>query len=322
VKGILRNIALFLVALLVAVGLRAQQADAVLSPSEILIGEQAVLTLSVSYEKGKIPGIVFPLYGDTIVSKVEIVRATAPDTLEMADDIAQTRIEQKLYLTSWDTGYYAIPPLEISVNGEKQLTEAFLLTVKTVEIDTTAGIKESEDIYEVDVTLADYLQAYWYYPAGALGLLAILAATLLVIRARKKRQRDKPEPEIIEPTRPADEIALEALNRIKEERIYKQGKIKAYHTEVTDVLRDYLEVVYQIPAHELTSNQILSRLRYAGLTEAESRYLREVLNRADMVKFAKDQPEDSENEASVDQSISLVQTTASRMLTDKEVHDE
>ncbi|MEM9051618.1 MAG: BatD family protein [Bacteroidota bacterium] len=302
-------------------GASAQTADAVLSPQEILIGEQAVLTLSVSYPKNNLPGVTFPLFGDTVITDVEIVRSTDIDTLETADDVAETRIEQKLYLTAWDTGYYAIPPLEITVNGEKQLTEAFLLTVRTVEIDTTAGIKPSLDIYEVEVGWQDYLEVYWYYPAGALGLIGLLAATFLILRARKKRQSEKPVVIKEEPKRPADELALEALASIKEARIFTKGKIKQHHTEITDVLRDYLETVYQIPAHELTSNQILTRLRYVGLTEIESRHLREILNRADMVKFAKDRPDDLENDAAVDQTIEFVKTTASRMLSDKEIHE-
>ncbi|MCH2216099.1 MAG: BatD family protein [Flavobacteriales bacterium] len=299
----------------------AQTADAVLTPQEILIGEQAVLTLSVSYPKNSLPGVAFPLFGDTIITDLEIVRSTDIDTLETADDVAETRIEQKLYLTAWDTGYYAIPPLEITVNGEKQLTEAFLLTVKTVEIDTTGGIKPSLDIYEVEVGWQDYLAVYWYYPAGALGLLGLIAATLLILRARKKRQADRPIVKKEEPQRPADQIALEALDQIKMAQIFKRGKIKQHHTEITDVLRDYLESVYQIPAHELTSNQILTRLRYVGLTEIESRHLREILNRADMVKFAKDRPDDLENQEAVNQTIEFVKTTASRMLSDKEIHE-
>ncbi|MGB6037841.1 MAG: hypothetical protein WBG42_16320, partial [Cryomorphaceae bacterium] len=129
----------------------AQKADAILTPKEILIGEQAVMTLSVSYQKDKMPQVVFPLFGDTLVTNVEIVRATDVDTLSTADDVTETRLEKKLYLTSWDTGFYAIPPVEITINGEKQSTEAFLLTVRTVEIDTTAGIKQSADIYEIEV---------------------------------------------------------------------------------------------------------------------------------------------------------------------------
>ena len=299
----------------------AQKADAILTPKDILIGEQAVMTLSVSYQKDQMPKVVFPLFGDTLITNVEIVRATDVDTLSTADDVTETRLEKKLYLTSWDTGFYAIPPVEITINGEKQSTEAFLLTVKSVEIDTTAGIKQSADIYEVEVGWQDYLQAYWFYPAGALALAGLLVAVILLVRAQRKKRNERPVIEKQEPARPADELAKERLLEIQNEKIYSKGKIKQYHTEITDVLRDYLEVIYEIPAHEVTSHEILARLRYVGLTDQESLQLRVILNRADMVKFAKDRPSDTENEEAVTQTLSFVTTTAARMLMDKEINE-
>jgi hypothetical protein len=317
----LRNISIAIAFCLLSVLSIAQQADATLSPNEILIGEQAVMTLSVSYDKSSMPEVEFPQFGDTLITDVEIVRQTDIDTLSTADDVTETRIEKKLYLTSWDTGFYAIPPFQININGEIQNTEAFLLTVKTVEIDTTAGIKPPAEIYEVDLGWQDYLQAYWYYPAGALALAGLIVAVILLVRAQRKRRAEKPIIVKAEPLRPADEIAKEQLEEIQREKIYKKGKVKQYHTEITDVLRDYLERVYDIPAHELTSNEIMNRLRYVGLTDQESRQLRVVMNRADMVKFAKDQPDEQENEDAVKQSLAFVESTAARMLADKEINE-
>lgn len=297
----------------------AQEADATLSPSEILIGEQAVINLSVRYEKGSIPKVEFPLFGDTIITNVEIVRSTDIDTLTTSEDVRETRMEKKFFITSFDSGYYAIPPFEILIDGEIRKTEPFLLTVKTVEIDTTAGIKESRDIYEIEITWMDYLTAYWYFPAGGLALVGLIAATILLIQRAKRRDREKPVFVPKEPVKAADVLAIEHLENIRKEKIYARGKIKAYHTEITDVLRDYIESVYTIPAHELTSNQILGRLRYVGLTETESRHLREILMRADMVKFAKEKPEENENESAVNHSLDFVRSTAARMLADKEI---
>lgn len=316
-----KNIAIWILALAMATGIKAQKADATLTPKDILIGEQAVMTLSVSYKKDQLPQVVFPLFGDTLITNIEIVRATDVDTLVTAEEVTETRLEKKLYLTSWDTGYYAIPPIEITINGEEQSTEAFLLTVKTVEIDTTGGIKPSADIYEVEVGWQDYLQAYWYYPAGALSLVALIAAVILLVRAQRKKRDAKPVVVEQAPSRPADEIARERLLEIQQEKIYRKGKIKQFHTDITDVLRDYLEIIYEIPAHELTSNEILTRLKYVGLTDQELLHLRIVLNRADMVKFAKDKPSDGENEEAVTQTLSFVNTTAARMLKDKEIHE-
>lgn len=318
---LLKHISIFIVGIFLSASSFAQKADATLTPKNILIGEQAVMTLSVSYQKDQLPKVQFPLFGDTLITNVEIVRTTDVDTLTTADDVTETRLEKKLYLTSWDTGFYAIPPVEITINGKKQTTEAFLLTVKTVEIDTTAGIKPPAEIYEVEVGWQDYAAAYWYYPAGALALIGLAVAVFLLVRAQRKKRQAKPIISKNEPKRPANEIARERLVEIQREKIYATGKIKQFHTEITDVLRDYLEALYEIPAHELTSNQILNRLRYVGLTDQEFGKLRVILNRADMVKFAKDRPEASENEAAVSQTLDFVETTAARMLIDKPVDE-
>lgn len=312
----------FIVALFIgSMSANGQEADATLSQKEILIGEQAVINLSVSFTKGEIPEVQFPVLEDTVVTHVEIVKSTAIDTLTTSEEVRETRMEKKLFITSWDTGYYAIPPFEFLIDGEIQITEAFLLTVRTVEIDTTAGIKPPREIYDVEVTWTDYLTAYWYYPVGGLALAGLIVAAVLLIRRMKKRDLEKPEPVVREPEKPADQQAIERLEEIRQKKIYARGKIKEYHTEITDALRDYIEAIYQIPAHELTSNQILGRLRYVGLTERESLQLREVLTRADMVKFAKEKPSDDENESAVAQSLEFVKTTAARMLADKEIHE-
>jgi hypothetical protein len=316
-----KHISILVLAFTLAIGLKAQKADATFTPKQILIGEQAVMTLSVSYQKGQLPVVVFPLFGDTLITNVEIVRTTDVDTLSTAEDVSETRLEKKFYLTSWDTGFYAIPPIEIIINGEKQSTEAFLLTVKTVEIDTTGGIKAPSEIYDVEVGYQDYLEAYWYYPVGALSMAGLIIAIILLVRAQRKKRDARPVIIQQEPTRPANEIAQERLLEIQHDKIYSRGKIKQYHTEITDVLRDYLEVIYEIPAHELTSNEILTRLRYVGLTDQESLQLRVVLNRADMVKFAKDRPDNNENEEAINQTLGFVTTTAERMLTDKEINE-
>jgi len=317
----MKHIILLIAAFAGVVELMAQNADATLSPSEILIGEQAVISLSVSFDKDKMPKVEFPVFGDTVITHVEIVRSTDVDTLTTSEDVRETRMEKKLYITSFDTGYYAIPPFEILIDGEIQKAGPFLLTVKTVEIDTTAGIKESKDIYEIEVTWFDYLSAYWYYPVGGLALAGIIAATVLLVRRYRRREQEKPEYVPAAPAKPADVIAKERLEEIRKEKIYTRGKVKQYHTDITDVLRDYIEAVYLVPAHELTTHQVLGRLRYVGLNEKEARQLREILSRADMVKFAKEKPDDLENESAVNQSLQFIESTAERMLADKEIHE-
>lgn len=298
-----------LIACLIGFSATAQNPDAVINRKEILIGEQAIITLSYSQEKLDPAFVEFPHVGDTLLDKVEVVRKSGIDTLETGYAVPTMRLEQKLYITSFDTGYYAIRPFEFKVNGVSHQTPAFLLTVKTIEVDTTAGIMADRGIYAVDVDFMDYLRVYWKYPTIALAIIVLILVLIYFIRKYRENKRKLPPPPPVVPPRPAHEIALESLQRINEEKIFKRGKIKEYHTTITNTLREYIQGRYQISAHELTTRQIMSALRYTGIDEKSKVKLRTILFRADMVKFAKDTPDEAENISSVNDAIAFVQNT-------------
>ncbi len=284
-------------------------ADAVINRNEIMIGEQAVISLSCKIDKNNPAKITFPIILDTLVKNIEVVRKSTIDTLQTGENVSETRLEQKLYVTSFDSGYYAIPPFKFKIDGEIAETPAFLLTVKTVEIDTTAFIKGDRGAYQVDVSFLDYLKAYWKYPAAGAAVLAIVALILFLVRRYRKKEPEAPEPVEERDLRPAHVIATEALLKIDEEKIYKRGKVKDYHTAISDVLRDYLEGAYGIPASELTSRQIMNNLKYSGIEEREIQKLRTILFRADMVKFAKLSPDEQENLQAVADAQKFVAAT-------------
>jgi hypothetical protein len=289
--------------------LSAQTADAIIDQPTIRIGEQATLLLSVPFEKGRMPNVVWPTIGDTLVPYVEVLSKTTIDTLATGAEVRTSRLEQRLTITSFDSGYYAIPPFRFVIDGQTVQTQAFLFTVKSVEIDTTAGIRDIRDIYQVEITWMDYLLAYWPFAAGALG--AIAAATLayvIVSRLRKKRASTAQVSPVIA-TKPAHLRAIEKLEQLRVNRHYAVGKVKLHHTIIADALRDYMEEVCKIPAHEYTSRQILNSLRYSGIPATALQSLGTILTTADMVKFAKERPDDVENEIAVTRAIEFIQST-------------
>lgn len=301
------HIALLFTALLVLQTAFGQKADAVIDRKEILIGEQAIISLSAPFDKGKMPKVNFPNIGDTLVKAVEVLRLSSIDTLETGDDVKESRLEQKVYITSFDTGFYAIPPFMFEIDGVTVSTEAFLLTVNTVEIDTTKGIVDIRDIYEVEVGWKDYLAAYWPYAAGALGVAILIAALVIAVQRVRKRRREARAVVIPQVPRKAPHLlAIEAIEKTQREKAYLRNRVKQYHTEITDAIRDYIEAVFDMPAHELTSRQILDRLRYADLPQGEIQRLKSILNRADMVKFAKESPESDENDRAATDALAFV----------------
>ena len=294
--------------LVIALPAKAQKAEAVPDRKEIRIGEQVTIRLSVPYLKENPPKAVFPTVSDTLVKNVEVVRKTDVDTLVTGEDVKETRLEQKLYVTSFDTGYYAIPPFTFEIDGEEVNTEAFLLSVETVEIDTTKGIVDIREIYETEVDWKDYLVAYASYIAGGLALVAVLAAVIFFLVRAQKRKSNLPPPSPVVKKRPAHLVALESLEKTGREKNYLRGRVKQHHTEITDALRTYIEEIFEIPAHELTSGQIIARLKYSDIAPEVMTKLRRVFTMSDMVKFAKENPEPAENDKAVADATDFVNT--------------
>ena len=105
-------------------------------------------------------------------------------------------------------------------------------------------------------------------------------------------------------------LALNELDRIKNEKLWQQGRSKEFHTQLTDVLRIYIEKVFDINSMEMTSEEILMNLKTMQ-NEQKSAYsgLKQILQLADLVKFAKWNALPDENELSLMNAFLFVNQT-------------
>jgi hypothetical protein len=109
------------------------------------------------------------------------------------------------------------------------------------------------------------------------------------------RRRKKNLPLFVKPPKPKEPAhlwALRELDRIREEKLWRKDKIKEYYSEVTEVLRIYVEERFGFPAMEQTSAEILDSFgsRKDMISEKTTGYLARILPLADLVKFAKYTP--------------------------------
>jgi hypothetical protein len=293
-------------------GLRAQTSpEATLDKDRIMIGQQAGLTLSVTYrvDDGGAAAIGWPALGDTLTAHVEVVKDTGVDTIlpDKAGDPYLFRQVRTLAITSWDSGYWAIPPFRFTVNGDTVETKALLLSVNTVQVDTAGAIKDIKEIYEVPMTWKDWLRENWPWVAGG---AALAVATFFVIRYLRRRARrpraEVPEQQVAEPLHVRTLAALEEIGR---RNLWQQGLVKQYQSEVTDVLRAYIEERFQVPAMESTTDELLAALNMSSMSASQREQLANILRMADMVKFAKWTPLPVENEQLLAGAVKLVQQT-------------
>ena len=286
------------------------KATAELDTNAILIGQQTKLTLKVEYktDQGEMK-IDFPKLNDTIIKQIEIVNQSKVEKfIPDSNDMSRLAQKQTLIITSFDSGYYAIPPFKFFLNGDTTkpiTTEALLLSVNTVAVDTTKNIKDIKPPIEVPFSWKEYLP-YLYYGLGA---LAILTGIFFLIRYYLKKRKKKPVPEIIVPKIPAHITALERLEKLKEEKLWQQGKLKEYHSEISEILRQYIEHRFFIPAMEQVSDEIVYAFRTVDVSEELKMKLRHTLFLSDLVKFAKEQPLPNENEQSLTNAFDFVNAT-------------
>jgi hypothetical protein len=141
---------------------------------------------------------------------------------------------------------------------------------------------------------------YFYVAAAALALVAL--AVFLWRRRKKPAAEAAPEPAV-----PADIVAMEALARIERMKLLETGEYKRYYTLVVDAVRHYLERRFGVQAMDRTTHEILTDLDIIRVRIGE---LEPLLQEADLVKFAKFQPDAAAGRQAMDRAREIVLQTA------------
>ncbi len=299
--------------LLLTSGLFAQEAETLIETNRILIGDQ--VRISLMLETKAQDTVVWPEIGDTLISEVEVISRTGIDTAYDSRDISLKLYTQDLIITSFDSGYYAVPPFKYLVNGKSVKSNAFLLQVGNVQLDTADAIKDIKAPIPVDYGFIDWLKDYWHWVIAGLLVLALI---ILLIRYYLRKSKEKPQIAPEKPKEPAHVIAKRKLAALEEKRLWQHNKTKEYHSELTDIIREYLELRFDIHAMEQTSDEIMQSLRFKELKEKEKQDLRRVLLLADLVKFAKEKPIPEENKESMMLAYQFVDSSKEQKSANKE----
>ena len=314
-KSTFKNISLaFLMLIMLAIPFTssAQQikATAKLDSNEIQIGQQVKLQLSIQYrvDGGKRIHVLWPEIADTIRKEVEVVSQSKIDTIvDKADPFLFTQT-QTLNITSFDSGYWAIPPFKFLAGDTNGVfTDPLLLQVNTMAVDTTQAIKDIKEPYEETYSWIDWLKDNMIYVWILLGALLVLLIFYLIVRYTRKVKPPMVEVEI--PKIPAHIIAFEKLDKLKTENLWQNGKLKLYHSQLTDIIREYIENRFKIQALEQTTEEILYGFRKVAIDDESKSKLKQVLILADLVKFAKEQPLPNENDMSMTNSYDFIHGT-------------
>lgn len=273
-----------------------------LDSASIQIGEQARLRLSVAQPTNL--QVSIPILSDTITKGIEIVEMVKADTISLSD--SRIQVNYDYLITSFDSGFYFIPAYTYAAAGDTLSTAPLGLSVTTVSVNPeTDDIKTIKPIMDAPFYWSE-LFTWVGYVLLAFLVVGIIVLVLLKYVLKKKVPFIDQTPQ---PVIPPHIVALEKLEEIKVQKIWQSGDIKVFYTQVTDVLRVYLEGRFGINAMELTSDEIMALVKKEpGLNEVRAA-LKDLLTLADLVKFAKMVPIENQNERSLLIAFDVVDKT-------------
>ncbi len=282
-----------------------------LDTASMLIGDHVGLKLQFSGPANA--QVIWPLLPDTILTSIQVIGRGKIDTTPSTTTPRLLILSQELNLTSYDSGFYPIPGIAFKYRIPPDTTlltintSLLTLIVHTVKVDTTQAIKPIKGPMKVPLTFREILP--WLLLG--IGIAAIVILGIWYWRKRKKNEpifTIKPRVQLL-----AHEVALTEMEKLRIKKLWQAGRIKEYHSELTEILRKYIEERFRVPALEQTTAEIMESLETTHDCPADARQrLWGVLILADMVKFAKGQPGAGENEKSLIEAVEFVYETTGK----------
>ncbi len=286
----------------------------------IKIGEQIKYTITVETDSTNV--VHFP-EGQTF-SPLETVEAIIGDTLKNNNRV----ILQRIYaLTQFDSGAYTIPPQRIAINEQPFFTDSFNIKVADVAVDTTKQkMYDIKPLMQVERSNAELWKTLLWVLLG----LLIVGGLVYWFFLRKKPLTEEEKVALLPPY----DRALLELKNLENSRYLIQDEYKKYYSELTDIVRLYLEDEVHVSAMESTTAQLMSKLEMlkdAGELKLDDETLRQfqnILQTADLVKFAKSRPVTAEQDRKIVEQIvvkthdALPEPTEEELLLNEEYLEE
>ena len=285
----MRKTVLFLIfALLAATGLKAQnvEVEGKVNDTKVQVGKPFTLDLSL-----KVPYGWFVEWNDfaidTLSEQIDIIKRGNVERTADAD--SNVIVKQQLTLMTFDTGQIQLPAVGLTYAQSfddpmrlQAFTEPIDLYATTIVVDTLQPYKPIVEPVAAPIQMKEVFP--W--------LLAVLLLALAVFgvwywRKHRKTKVDAEGNIIRGPVIPPYDKAVGDLKRLREEKMWQSGKVKEYFSSLTDIAREYIEGQFGVNAVEMTTDDILEEVKPLHFSQETYSKLKETMEVADLVKFAK-----------------------------------
>lgn len=278
--------------------------QSIITRDSLMIGEQFNYTLRVDASNDV--EFMFPALQDTLSRFLEVLSQVGSDTTVSE---GRTIVDRHYLITGFESGSQLIPSQEV-IYRRGNLTDTarsmpLLVNFYDPVVDTTQQIKPIKPPINTPLSFREILP---WAMAGLGGVLLAVTAIWILIRYLKRRKH--PDVFLQKSFEPAHVIAFRELDKLKEGKLWAKGEVKQYYTRLTEITRQYIERQYGIPAMESTTDEILHAFRRANPEDQLlDEILQELLQLADLVKFAREEPLPVDNQTNLNNAYIFVQKT-------------
>ena len=256
----------------------AQKVSVTTDTTNIRIGEQFLFKIVIK----DTANVIFPEKLENLTS-LEVVKDVKIDTFKNS-------LIKKYMMTGFDSGAFYIPTQQIFIKNRAYLSDSVLINVATVAVDTT-----KQKMFPIKAIQSEPLIYDDFKPYIIWVVLGILLIGLFIYYLKNRKKPEIKEVEIIN-TLPPFEEALEKLQELDNKLLWQNNEIKKYYSELTEIIRVFIEKELEIPALEITTHELVSLLsdynnpKNIKPAKETIRKLNALLQEADLVKFAKSTP--------------------------------
>ena len=256
----------------------SQKVSINIDTTNIRIGEQFLFKISIN----DTANVIFPEKLERL-KNLEVVKNIKIDTFK-------NKLIKKYLMTGFDSGAYYIPSQQIFIKNRSYLTDSILINVATIAVDTT-----KQKIFTIKAIQSEPLIYDDFKPYIIWLILILLVITGIIYYLINRKKSLVTEEETIAALPPFEE-ALEKLQELDNKLLWQNNEIKKYYSELTEIVRAYIEKELKVPALEITTHELIDIL--SDFNEAKTihtsretiKKLNALLREADLVKFAKSTP--------------------------------
>ncbi len=281
----------------------AQQITAVASTdtTDYLIGDQIKYHLVINMDKNIF--VINPFFRDSLKG-VDVISLSDPI---LSESDSENTIKYEAVLSKFDSSQVILPPIKIEYRTEGDTTLQFILSNSVSFNVHRISVNVEEEIKDIKPPIRLFNFVFLIYILIALTIISVLVYYFIYKKYLKRKQEivvKKKEEKLL-----SHQIALRKLDQLEKEELWQKGFVKDYHSKITDIIREYFEKQFGLPALERTTTESLKLLRKHPQGIKVIDITSQFLNNADLVKFAKFTPIESFNIEMMNQAKEIVYKT-------------